>query len=262
MTQSSIRFAVESGLARITLNRPEAGNAMDRAFMHEIREVAQRCDGDDAVRAVLLTGSGRMFSVGGDLGWFGQHMDDIGGVIKAAADQLHQAVSTFARMRKPMVVAVNGPAAGAGFSLALLGDYKIAAQSASFTMAYTAAGLSPDGGASYLLPRLVGDARARELMLTNRKLSAEEALAWGMINAVVPDSELAEAAQSMAQRLAAGPTRAFATVKSLLGSSPHVSLETQLQFEADGIAANAASADGLEGIGAFLAKRRPVFQGQ
>ena len=262
MTEQSIRFEVDAGLARVTFDRPEAGNAMDRAFMHRIREVAERCAVDDAVRAVLLTGSGRMFSVGGDLAWFGQDLATVGSLIKEAAGQLHEAVSTFARMRKPMVVAVNGPAAGAGFSMALLGDYTIAAQSASFTMAYTAAGLSPDGGASYLLPRLVGDARARELMLTNRKLSADEALAWGMINAVVPDDQLQQAAEQMALRLAAGPTQAFATVKELLASSPLVSLETQLAFEADGIAANASRADGQEGIAAFLGKRRPAFCGR
>ena len=133
-------------------------------------------------------------------------------------------------MGKPLVVAVNGAAAGAGFSLALVGDYRLAAASASFTMAYTAAGLSPDGGASYFLPRLVGDARARELMLTNRRLSAEEALEWGLVNAVVPDEELAEAAESLARRLAQGPTAAYASVKNLLASSSHVSLETQLEM--------------------------------
>lgn len=261
MESQPILFTTDNGLARVTFNRPDAVNAMDRSFMREILSVADACQRDDSIRAVLMTGAGRMFSAGGDLAWFGQHLENISTLLREATDHLHGAISCFARMPKPLVVAVNGPAAGAGFSLALLGDYKIAAESASFTMAYTAAGLSPDGGSSYLLPRLVGDARARELMLTNRKLSAREALDWGMINAVVPDDELAQAAEAMARRLAEGPTRAYATVKQLLDTSPHVGLETQLEFEARGIADNAAGADGQEGIAAFLARRKPVYRG-
>ena len=261
MSDPSILFSVDDGLARITLNRPDAANAMNLAFMRELQKVAHECATNDAIRAVLLTGSGKMFSAGGDLSWFGQHMDTLGALLREATFHLHDAIKCFANMPKPLVVAINGAAAGAGFSLAILGDYKVAAQSSSFTMAYTAAGLSPDGGSSYLLPRLVGETRAKELMLTNRRLSAEEALAWGLINEVVADDELVASAEAMALRLAAGPTQAYGTVKQLLNASSQSSLEAQLEREARGIAENGMRADGQEGVQAFLGRRKPSFSG-
>lgn len=262
VANKAILLEVEKGLATVTLNRPGAANAMNLEFMQEIHAVASECSNDPDIRAVLLTGAGKMFSVGGDLGWFGQHMDEIQALLMEATFHLHGAITRLAKMDKPLVVAVNGAAAGAGFSLAILGDYTVAAESASFTMAYTAAGLSPDGGSSYRLPRLIGEARARELMLTNRKLSATEALDWGMINAVVPDEELQAAARKMAQRLAAGPTGAYGAVKQLLNASAHNTLESQLDLEARTIAGSGAGADGREGIEAFLARRKPQFTGR
>jgi 2-(1,2-epoxy-1,2-dihydrophenyl)acetyl-CoA isomerase len=165
-------------------------------------------------------------------------------------------------MAAPLVVAVNGTAAGAGFSIAISGDLVVMAESAKLTMAYTAAGLSPDGSSTWFLPRLVGMRRAQELMLTNRRLSAAEALEWGLVNQVVPDAELAATAGALAKQLASGATRAFGTVKSLLASTFSESLETQMELEARGIAAMAGGADGREGIEAFVAKRAPKFSGR
>jgi 2-(1,2-epoxy-1,2-dihydrophenyl)acetyl-CoA isomerase len=165
-------------------------------------------------------------------------------------------------MNKPLIVAVNGMAAGAGFSMAVCGDLVLAAESAKFTMAYTAAGLSPDGSASYFLPRLIGMRKTQELMLTNRRLKAEEALEWGLVTQVVADEELAETAMKLAQQLAEGPTLAYGQVKQLLNSSFNNSLETQMELEGRGISAMAASTDGREGIQAFLEKRAPIYQGK
>jgi 2-(1,2-epoxy-1,2-dihydrophenyl)acetyl-CoA isomerase len=165
-------------------------------------------------------------------------------------------------MDAPVIMAINGSAAGAGFSLAIAGDFAIAAQSARFTMAYTAAGLSPDGSSSYFLPRRVGIMRARELMMTNRRLSAEQALDWGLVNQVEADEALMVSAMQLAGTLAKGPTKAFGQVKKLLNSSYDSGLETQMQYEADSIAAMASTADGAEGVSAFLEKRKAVFSGR
>lgn len=259
---TTLNFSVTDGLARIELNRPEAANAMDKTMMEELMHAAIRCDSDNSIRAVLLTSSGKLFSAGGDLAWFGQNLDTISALLKEATTYVHSAISHFHRMNKPLIIAVQGAAAGAGFSLAISGDYVIASEKASFTSAYTAAGLSPDGSSSYYLPRLVGERRAKELMLMNRKLSAAEALDWGMINEVVAVEELSARAEAVAQQLAQGPTNAYGTVKRLLDTSLHESLETQMQYEAAGIAANAAGPDGQEGIQAFLNKRKPEFSGQ
>jgi len=161
-----------------------------------------------------------------------------------------------------LIVAVNGVAAGAGLSMVALGDYSLAVKAAKFTMAYTGAGLAPDGGSTYLLPRLIGDRRAREMMLTNRVLSADEALAWGLLNEVVEAEELMDKAEKTAHKLATGPTQAYGAVKALLLSSAHNSLETQMELESRAISALSAGEDGQEGINAFLEKRKPEFKGK
>jgi 2-(1,2-epoxy-1,2-dihydrophenyl)acetyl-CoA isomerase len=164
-------------------------------------------------------------------------------------------------MNAPVVAAVNGVAAGAGMSLVCAADLAIAAESAKFTMAYTRAGLAPDGSSTFFLPRLVGVRRAVELMLTSRMLSAQEALEWGIVSRVVPDAQLPAEAAALASELAAGPTGAFGTVKKLVLASAAASLETQMELEARGIADAGRSADGREGIAAFLEKRAPKFRG-
>lgn len=262
MSDEILTVEARSGVAWITLNRPKAGNALNIDLAEALDAAARRCDEDASIRAVVLTGTGPLFCAGGDLRSFAAAGDDIGPLLKRLTDALHAAIARFARMQAPVIAAVNGAAAGAGMSLACAADLTIAAESARFTMAYTAAGLSPDGSATYFLPRLIGLQRTKELMLTNRRLSAEEALAWGLVTRVVPDAELHDAADKLACTLAAGPTPAFGTVKKLLMTSALQDLEPQLAAEADGIIAMAKRADGREGIAAFLEKRRPSFQGR
>ena len=182
-----------------------------------------------------------------------------GHYVKTIADDLHRAISTFARMDAVLITAVNGVAAGAGFSLAVTGDLVLAAESATFTMAYTAAGLSPDGSSSYYLPRLIGVRRTEELMLTNRRLSAGEALGWGLVTEVVADAELAARTDGLARQIASGAGQSASAVKKLLLMSFANGLEAQMEIEGRLIAQCADSADGTEGIDAFLQKRRPEF---
>jgi len=258
---TTLQLQVEQGVATVVLNRPDAANAMDLTMARELAALTTILERDPDLRAVLLTSRGKMFCAGGDLPSFQAAGDHIDRLIAEMTTHLHAAISNLMRMGKPVVVAVNGAAAGAGFSLALAGDLVIAAASAHFTMAYTAIGVSPDGGASYSLPRLVGLRRSAELMLTNRRLSSAEALDWGLVTEVVPDEELEQRAVELARRLAQGPTRAYGTVKQLLASSLDQGLETQMALEARGITELAASPDGREGIEAFLARRRPEFRG-
>lgn len=262
MSYQAIAFEMHEHVARITLNRPQAANSINLELARELRQAADRCEADSRVRAVILTGAGtKMFSAGGDLKTFAALGDDIGAVVREITLHLHAAVSRLTRMRAPVIAAVNGAAAGAGMSLALAADLVLAAESATFSMAYTAAGLSPDGSASYFLPRLVGLRRAQELMLTNRRLSAAEAAVWGLVTRVVPDAALMPQAEALARALANGPTHAFGAVKQLLVEGAVAALETQLELEARTIAAIAQTQDAREGVRAFAEKRAPKFVG-
>ena len=260
MTQYETLIVERIGrVERITLNRPDVAHGLNLAMARELAVAARGCDRDPEVRAVLLTASGRFFCAGGDLKDMEAHAAAPGRFLKELADTLHRANSSFARMDAPVVVAVNGVAAGAGFSLALSGDLVFAAESAKFTSAYTKVGLSPDGSSTYLLPRLVGLRRAQELMLTNRLLSAAEAETWGLITRAVPDDQLAGVAMQAAEALAAGSKGSQSAVKQLLLGTYANGFETQIELEGRFIAACAASPDGAEGREAFLAKRAPKF---
>ena len=255
----AIKFEVADGIASITLNRPDAANAMNLTMVKELARAALICDSDEAIKVVLVTATGRMFSAGGDLKELSSFGAQTSQRTKELADELHKAVSLFARMRAVVVVAVNGLAAGAGFSLSLTGDYVLAAESAKFTMTYTAAGLSPDGSSTYFVPRLIGLRKAQELMLTNRMLTAREACDWGLITRVVADDELQSASLTLATQFAAGSAHAHAVVKKLLLCTLGNGLEEQMEIEGREIARAAASDDGKEGILAFLEKRKPSF---
>lgn len=254
----TILLSKTENIATVTLNRPKA-NGINPTLARELAEAALICDKDQSIRCVILTAKGKLFCAGGDLKAVGGEPDKAAIKIKDMADNLHKATSTFARMEKPFIVAVNGMAAGAGFSMAITGDFVIAAESAKFTMAYTAAGLSPDGSSSYFLPRLIGVRRTMDLMITNKRLTAQEAEEWGLINQVVPDDELQTTAMELAQKLANGPTDAFGVVKKLLLCSFDNSLETQMELEGRAISERAGSANGQEGVLAFLEKRKPNF---
>ncbi len=262
MSFETLLFDVEDHVARLTLNRPDAGNAMNAVMMRELRDAAIRCDEDPEIRAVIIAGAGKMFCAGGDLRSFAGEGDGLPAYLKGITNDLHGAVSRLCRMDAPVVSAVKGVAAGAGFSLACAADMVIAAESARFTVAYTGVGLSPDGSCSFFLPRLIGLRRTQELMLTRRILKASEALDWNLVTRVVPDDDLEAESSKLAAQLAAGPTRAFGSVKRLLLHSSGDHLESQMEHEARCIADAARSADGKEGIAAFLEKREADFAGK
>lgn len=261
MTLETIALAISDGVANVTLNRPEAANTLNEPLCRDLMHAAIQCDEAPEVRCVVLTGAGKMFCAGGDLKTFNNAGDAAPSVLKSMTPHLHAAISYFSRMDAPLIVAVNGMAAGGGMSLALSGDIVISAESAKFTAAYTAAGLAPDGSSTFFLPRLVGLRRAKEFMLLNPVLSAHEALEWGLINKVVADAELESEAMKLARRLAQGPTQAYGTVKRLLTLSFDNTLEGQMALEARGIAAASGSEDGREGMAAFVEKRKPAFSG-
>jgi len=262
MSYECLQFDVCDGIGVLTLNRPDAANAMDLQMSKELLGVSIRCDEEADIRVLIIRSQGRMFSAGGDLKSFAASGDKIGHTLKDMTTYLHGAISRFSRMDAPVITAVQGMAAGAGMSLAITGDLVIAGESAAFTMAYTAAGLSPDGSSSFFLPRLVGLQRAKELMITNRRLTATEAFNWGLVSQVVPDDSLHDEVMATGARLASGPTAAFGSVKRLLDTTFALGLETQMELEAREIVDNAKRADGSEGIDAFVSKRKPQFTGR
>lgn len=227
MSEDFVSFERKGAVACITVTRPEVGNSMNEALVAGLSAAIRRCEADSEVRAVVLTGSGRFFCVGGELGGLQDPVKTALG-IRTMTLHLHAVITALARMRAPSIAAVNGAAAGAGLSLALGCDFLIASETAQFASAYAAAGLSPDGGQSWTLPRRVGAQRARVMMLQARKLSAAEALDWGLVDHVVAADALAGAARALAAELAAGPTAAFGRIKNLLADSACTSLETQL----------------------------------
>lgn len=254
-----LTFEEVEGVATITLNRPDAANALTVDMARELMQVANACAESSTVRAVILTGAGKLFCAGGDVQSFADAGDRVGELALEITAYLHAAISRFTRMNAPLITAVNGAAAGAGFSLAIIGDLALAAESAKFTVAYTGIGASPDGSSSYFLPRLVGLRRTQELMLTNRRLSASEAEDWGLVTHRVPDEDLMAEAGKLARQLAAGPRQSHGVIKKLLASSFSESLETQMELESKGIAASLTNSDGKEGVDAFINKRKPVF---
>jgi 2-(1,2-epoxy-1,2-dihydrophenyl)acetyl-CoA isomerase len=249
-------------VATITLNRPDAFNALDLELGRELFRAALEVDEDSDVRCVVVTGAGKAFCAGGDVKAFVDNLPRIGVHIKELTTYLHGAVSRLARSDKPVIMAVNGVAAGGGFSLALSGDVVMAAESARFTMAYSRIAATPDGSSSYFLPRLIGLRRAMDLYFTNRVLSAREALAWGLVTQVAPDAEFTIAVEALARELAQGPTKAFGAAKRLLHQSTWESLETQMELEAQAIAASGHTRDFAAGVMAFANKQVPTFEGR
>ncbi len=261
MAFQNLEFTVRKHVAHIVLDRPEAANGITADLARELMQVAIACDEEPKVRAILLRGNGRMFCGGGDLKAFAAIGSDLPSYLKVTTTYLHGAISRFARQSAPLVCAVHGFAAGGGFSLAVAADLPIAAESAKFTMAYTKAGLTPDGSSTYYLARMVGMRRAMDLALTNRVLTAAEAVEWGLAARVVPDDRLVEEAEELSEMLAAGPTWAIGKVKELIRSGMNESLETQMELETRAIADAVRTNDAKEGIAAFIEKRRPKFEG-
>lgn len=257
-----IDLAMADGLATLTLNAPDKLNAVSRKMIAELKECWEGLAGDSAVRAVLLTGAGRGFCAGADLADPDRDSSataDSG----AALDKFFNPVIRIMRaMPKPIISAVNGVAAGVGMSFVMASDIAIAAKSASFLQAFARIGLLPDGGSTWFLPRLVGDARARALAMLAPQISAEQAKQWGLVWDVVEDADLMKAATEVARRLADGPTLSLARIKEAMNRASTSTLAAQLDVERDFQRELGKSADFKEGVAAFLAKRKPVFKGK
>ena len=261
--QSALIEQLSSGVLTLTLNRPERLNAFNGALREALASSLKRAAASEECRAVLLTGAGRGFSAGADLTERalapGAAPPDLGEALEKGFNPLVRALR---RLPKPVVCAVNGPAAGVGANLAFACDIVLAAKSATFLQAFARVGLVPDGGGTWSLPRLVGDARARALMLLAEPVRAEHAAAWGLIWRAVDDDQLMGEARTLAERLAAGPTRAYGLMKRAFAASSANSLDAQLDLERDLQREAGRSPEFAEGVRAFLEKRTPDFQGK
>ncbi|WP_433510361.1 enoyl-CoA hydratase/isomerase family protein [Nonomuraea sp. CA-143628] len=259
--EKSVTVEVLDGVADIVLCRGERGNAIDLDLARELRNAAQVCLSEN-VRAVLLRGAGRAFCVGGDLREFSglrgraleEHLIEV-------TDALHGALRIFATMDAPLVAQVQGAVAGAGVGLAAAADLTIAADDATFTLAYTGIGYSPDAGVTWSLPRLVGPKRALDLLLTNRRISAREAADMGLVTTVVAAERLPAEARRVAATLARGATGAFGATRRLVSDALSSDLDAHLDREARALASAATSPEGEEGVAAFLGKRPARFLG-
>lgn len=254
---SSVGYEVREGVGVITLNRPDAQNTINLQLAQDLDAVTQAIEG---VGAVLITGAGKTFCAGGDLNEFGSRPGDaLAEHLREVVSYLHPAIERLDALDVPVVAAVRGAAAGAGLGLACAADIVLAAPDAKFVSAYTKIGLSPDGSTSYSLPRLVGTRRALEMVLTNRVLTAQEALEWGIVTRIVDDHSLDAEATSIARDLASGPTRSLGGARRLIRDSLGRTLSHQLDIEAETIVASAKHPDAAEGITAFREKRPASF---
>lgn len=262
-TYEDLRLTVADAVAHVQLHRPDQLNAwtpdLGRQLLHALRVVAQ----DDAVRAVLVTGAGRAFSAGADVKVPREITPDGEPDLHTRLEEIYNPiVLEIRRMEKPVVAAVQGPCAGLGVSLALACDLVLAADDAFFLLAFVHLGVAPDGGSIPHLVARIGPARTAQLVMLGEKLHAPQALEWGLVNAVHPVGELADAAHALARRLAAAPTVALATMKQLIRESPPADLPAFLAHEAALQQRHATTADYAEGVAAFKEKRRPVFTGR
>jgi 2-(1,2-epoxy-1,2-dihydrophenyl)acetyl-CoA isomerase len=254
---AEVEVARDGAVQTITLNRPDVLNAFNRALHKSLREALNEAR-DPEVRAVVLTGAGRGFSAGQDLKEFGETAD----IRDPLRESYHPNVLAIRALEKPVIAAVNGVCAGAGLSLACVCDVRIAADDASFVPGFIGIGLVPDAGGTYFLHRLLGASRAFEWMSSNRRLTAAEAQAWGLVSEVVEDDALRVRAAELAATYAAGPTRGIGMTKRLFDHADNATLEEQLEMEAQLQAAATQTEDFREGVAAFLEKRAPEFKGR
>ena len=261
-----VLVACEGAVATLTLNRPALLNALNAELAKGMLEALLSAEHDAGVRAVVITGAGAGFMAGGDITMFAKHMDV--NPSKRAQDfhtffaHVHPAITSIKRMPKPVIASVNGACAGFGLSLMMACDLAIGCASSTYTMAYAHMGLSPDGGSSFALPRLVGLRKAMELALLCERFNADTAHTLGLLNRVVEDAVLQEATRQLAQQLASGPTAAFAKTKALFSQSFENTLPQQLQLEEDAFVASTQTHDFPQAVGSFLAKKRPTFEGR
>lgn len=263
MSYNTIEFTVDAGVAVLTLNRPEKFNSFTTEMHQEIREALKEVRGNDEIRCLLLTGNGRAFCAGQDLGdrsvSVGEEAPDLGESVEKNYNPLIRALTS---LELPVICAVNGVAAGAGSSIALAADIVLAARSASFIQAFCKIGVIPDSGSTWILPRLVGMARAKGLALLGDKLPAQKAEEWGLIWQCIDDDKLAEESLALAKQLATQPTQGLSLIKRALKASTANSLDDQLDLEKDCMRIAGRTDDYREGVAAFMEKRSPVFRGK
>jgi 2-(1,2-epoxy-1,2-dihydrophenyl)acetyl-CoA isomerase len=246
-------------IAQITLNRPEAYNAFNYELVSQLANQLTALAGESDVRGVVITGKGKAFCAGGDLKWALGYPAKPGAAFHTLASQFHLAILEIRRMKKPVVAAVNGVAAGGGFSLALACDFRVMEKSAVLRQAYTSNGLCIDGGGTFTLPRLVGYARALEIAAFDEPISADQALSWGLVTKVVEDGQALSEATAMAQQLSRRALNSFAWSKKLITDTFNTSFESQLELERTALEACADHPDGREGLAAFSEKRKPKY---
>jgi 2-(1,2-epoxy-1,2-dihydrophenyl)acetyl-CoA isomerase len=263
VSYETIIWEQTGAVGRLTLNRPESLNAWTPQLGLELRTIIERDAAEESVRAVLITGAGRGFSSGADLkAGFDPHPDDgMPDVYKELHDVYHPAILGVRRLEKPVIAAVNGPAVGIGCSLALACDLIMASESSFFGLAFVNIGLMPDGGSTAFVPPAVGRARAFQMALLGERIPAAQALEWGLVNWVHPDDRLMDEANALVQRLAAGPTRSYASSKRALNQFIYGDIDAQLDLEAELQHALGRTHDFLEGAAAFVEKRAPAFTG-
>ena len=263
MNYETIIFKKENGVATITLNRPNRLNALDHKTSEELLDSIEKCGKDDEIRAVVITGAGRAFSSGGDVKSFDPSVHEtVDNFIKELTERVHKVILAIRNLEKPVIASINGIASGAGSSLALACDIRIASESARFNQAFIKIGLAPDSGATYFLPRLIGTGKASELFFTGDFVDAKEAEKMGIVNRVVPEGELGRTTEELATRLAKGPTLAMGRTKRLINLAFTNTLESQLENELQAQVASASTKDFIEGVTAFLGKREPKFEGK
>ncbi len=251
------------GIATLRLNRPEQGNAINEEMAADLQEAAIRIAETPGVRAVLIAGNGPNFTVGGDVNLFaGTSREQLPHRLRRMVDSYHHALHLLTSIDAPIVAALRGAAAGGGLGLLYVADIVIAADDARFAVGYAALGLTADGGNTWFLPRMVGLRWAQELFLMNRRLTAQEALASGLVSRLVPDDAVEKEAAAAAGTLAAGPTRAFGDMRRLLRQSFETELGAQLRAESESLVRVSQTDDAAEGIAAFAARRRPQFRGE
>jgi len=260
MSYEKILFKKEGPIATITFNDPEKLNPMSMAMSESTRLALEECARDEAIRAVIITGAGRAFSAGGDLREIRQDVPPL--LFRDGIAQVFKTVLTIVNLEKPVIAAVNGPAVGVAFNMALACDIIVASETASFSEIFVHVGLIPDGGAHFLLPRIVGLARAKELIYTGKIISAKEAETLSLVNQVVPPDKLDSAALEWATRLAKGPTRAIGMAKKVLNMSFQSSLADIIEIETEMQALLRETEDHKEGVAAFFEKRTPSFKGK
>ncbi|MEJ2723853.1 MAG: enoyl-CoA hydratase-related protein [Deltaproteobacteria bacterium] len=258
--EETLKWECTDGIGILTFNKPESFNAFDLEIIQSFAEKLVEISRDPLVKGVVLAGAGKAFCAGGDLGWVSGFGKSYGEAFHTLAARYHQAILEIRRMPKPVVAAIQGLAAGGGFSMALACDFRIMEASAVLRQAYTSNGLSIDGGGTFTLPRLLGLARALEIVAFDRPISSEQALDWGLVTERVPDGQSLGRAVALIQEIRKGPLSSFAASKRLLTDAFNTSFEAQLENERTLLAWCADHPNGHEGIQAFLEKRKPVYR--